>query len=392
MLRLAKTLSATLALSASVAISGAALAQESAQDMMKRALGTTENVGPVITEAFERAATPLTPEQRELALKCWKDSVCETGHGTLTVAYADGFGENVWRRVTAMEFIEQALTYPDVKKIIYTSARGDASKAIADMRSYIAQKVDVIVMFADAGEALLPTVKEATEAGILVTVHNGTSVGGEAGKDFVASVGRRHLQARHRLREGDRRQHRRRQALSNSAARPAIRSARPGRAAPTRKSPIMPASPSSARPTPTGLRKAASKPYRDCSPSMTTSVPTHTNMPTVSAAPFAPMNRPARRRRWSSRCAPTSRACSAIGKRPTIRTSRSSTRLARTIQSRIALTAAMMKKAGKDVEPNINVPFSMKPVVKGMCNPDLPLETSVSTLIDKDMLKAMFAK
>ena len=62
MLRLAKTLSATLALSASVAFSGAALAQESAQDMMKRALGTTENVGPVITEAFERAATPLTPD------------------------------------------------------------------------------------------------------------------------------------------------------------------------------------------------------------------------------------------------------------------------------------------------------------------------------------------
>ena len=155
---------------------------------MKKALGTTENVEPVLTEAFEHAAMPLTAEQRELALKCWKDSVCETGHGTLTVAYADGFGENVWRRVTAMEFIAQALTYPDVKKIIYTSARGDASKAIADMRSYIAQKVDVIVMFADAGEALLPTVKEATEAGILVTVHNGTSVGGEAGKDYVASI------------------------------------------------------------------------------------------------------------------------------------------------------------------------------------------------------------
>ena len=34
-----------------------------------------------------------------------------------------------------MEFIAQALTYPDVKKIIYTSARGDASKAIADLRA-----------------------------------------------------------------------------------------------------------------------------------------------------------------------------------------------------------------------------------------------------------------
>jgi hypothetical protein len=35
-----------------------------------------------------------------LALKCWKDNVCETGYGTLTVAYEDGFGENVWRKVT----------------------------------------------------------------------------------------------------------------------------------------------------------------------------------------------------------------------------------------------------------------------------------------------------
>ena len=61
-------------------------------------------------------------------------------------------------------------------------------------------------------------------------------------------------------------------------------------------------------------------------------------------------------------------------------------------QSRIALTAAMMKKAGKDVPANIDVPFSMKPVVKGLCNMDLPQETSVSTLIDKEMLKAMFAK
>ena len=34
----------------------------------------------------------------------------------------------------------------------------------------------------------------------------------------------------------------------------------------------------------------------------------------------------------------------------------------------------------------------MKPVVKGMCNPDLPRRRSVSTLIDSDMLKAMFAK
>ena len=85
-------------------------------ELMMKSVGTTENVSPVIVEAFRRAAIDLTPEQRALALKCWKASVCETGHGTLTVAYADGFGENVWRQVTKMEFIAQALTYPEHQK------------------------------------------------------------------------------------------------------------------------------------------------------------------------------------------------------------------------------------------------------------------------------------
>ena len=52
----------------------------------------------------------------------------------------------------------------------------------------------------------------------------------------------------------------------------------------------------------------------------------------------------------------------------------------------------MMKKEGKDVPGKIDVPFKMKQVVKGMCNPALPEDASVSTLVDDDMMKAMFAK
>jgi ABC-type sugar transport system substrate-binding protein len=167
---------------------GTASYARDANELMMKAVGRTDNVSPVIVEAIKRAATDLTPEQRKLALECWKNNVCETGHGNLTVAYADGFGENVWRQVTKMEFIMQALTYPSIKKIIYTSAAGDATKAVSDMRAYIAQKVDVIVIFADAGPALLPTVKEASEAGILVVLHNGTYVGGKPGKDFVTAI------------------------------------------------------------------------------------------------------------------------------------------------------------------------------------------------------------
>jgi len=130
---------------------GTASYARDANELMMKAVGRTDNVSPVIVEAIKHAAMDLTPEQRKLALECWKNNVCETGHGTLTVAYADGFGENVWRQVTKMEFILQALTYPSIKKIIYTSAAGDATKAVSDMRAFIAQKVDVIVIFADAG-------------------------------------------------------------------------------------------------------------------------------------------------------------------------------------------------------------------------------------------------
>ena len=78
---------------------------------MKSRLGTTD-ADPVIVEAFKRAAQPVTPELRAKALECWKANACDTGTGgKITVAYADGFGENVWRRVTAMEYIQQALTH-----------------------------------------------------------------------------------------------------------------------------------------------------------------------------------------------------------------------------------------------------------------------------------------
>jgi ribose transport system substrate-binding protein len=61
-------------------------------------------------------------------------------------------------------------------------------------------------------------------------------------------------------------------------------------------------------------------------------------------------------------------------------------------QSRIALTAAMMAKAGQSVPTAIDVPFSMKPGLKGMCNKALPMEMSVSSLVDGDTLAKMFTK
>jgi len=124
-----------------------------------------------------------------LALKCWKNNGCATGTGgKLTVAYVEGFGENVYRQVSKMEFILQALTYPQVGKIIYTSAHSDLNQALTDFRAAISQHVNLIVTYPDFGDAMLPVFKEATKAGIPVATYAWGYVSGP-GKDYTTVVG-----------------------------------------------------------------------------------------------------------------------------------------------------------------------------------------------------------
>jgi ABC-type sugar transport system substrate-binding protein len=126
---------------------------------------------------------------QNLAYRCWKNNGCSTGTGgKLTVAYVEGFGENVYRNISKMEFILQALTYPEVGKIIYTSARSNPQQALTDFRAAIAQGVDVIVTYPDFGDAMLPVFKEATAKGIPVATYAWGYVTGP-GKNYLTVVG-----------------------------------------------------------------------------------------------------------------------------------------------------------------------------------------------------------
>jgi ABC-type sugar transport system substrate-binding protein len=364
---------------------------DTAEQLMKSRLGTTQ-ASPVLVEAFDRAAQPVTDKLRAKALECWKANECDTGTGgKITVAYADGFGENVWRRVTEMEFIQQALTYPEIGKIEYSSARGDASKAISDLRSYIAQGVDVIVVFADAGAALGPTIREAKDAGITVVLHNGTEVG-TPGKDYLANIaenicglGQAFVKA---VAEG------------NPQAKGIVAlGGTPG--------------------------NTLSSTWQDCA--------------TKEAAKLGGVNVEARMdTNWTQEGTFTaaSAALSQYGKvdgwiyeyadgfRGAVRAYKAAAKPMDTVvalrtdeqglfcdweaannpnfklyyssgqnfQARFALTAAMMAREGKDIPAKIDVPFAMKAAHKGMCNQSLPMEMSVSTLVDADTLKAMFPK
>lgn len=124
-----------------------------------------------------------------LALQCWKNNGCSTGTGgKLSVAYIEQFGENTFREMSKMEFILQALTYKDVGKISYSSAHSNFTQAIADFKAAIAQKVSLIVTYPDFGDAMLPVMKEATDAGIPVATYAWGEVTGP-GKNYLTVVG-----------------------------------------------------------------------------------------------------------------------------------------------------------------------------------------------------------
>ena len=128
-----------------------------------------------------------------LALKCWKNDGCKTGTGgKLTVAYVEPFGENVYRQMSKMEFILQALTYQvDRQDHLPERPLRPEPGDLADFRAVIAQHVSAIVTYPDFGDAMLPVFKEATKAG-------------HPGRDL--RLGLRH-RAGHELHDGRRREH-----------------------------------------------------------------------------------------------------------------------------------------------------------------------------------------
>jgi ribose transport system substrate-binding protein len=105
------------------------------------------------------------------------------GSKKITLALADGFGDNNWRKVTTGEAKNEAAQCPSVTKFIYTDGQGNTQKAISDIHGLVAQGVNAMVVFPDAGQAVLPAIREAYKAGV-VTVPYRVFPGGQAGTDY----------------------------------------------------------------------------------------------------------------------------------------------------------------------------------------------------------------
>lgn len=125
----------------------------------------------IVLASIARAGQSLDQAMIDKAMECWRNQECDTGSGgELVMGYADGGGDtvNVWRGVSHMEAILQALTYPEIGAIVSTAADFDQDPAVHanDVRFLIQRGVDFIVGYPDVGVALAQAVSEAEAAGI----------------------------------------------------------------------------------------------------------------------------------------------------------------------------------------------------------------------------------
>jgi ribose transport system substrate-binding protein len=109
------------------------------------------------------------------------------GDKQIVLGMTDGFGGNSWRLVTTASAKDEAAKCPSVTDFEYADGQGDTQKAIADIQSMVAKGVNALVVFPDAGEAVLPAIRSAYNAGV-VTVPYRVNPGGKAGEDYDVFV------------------------------------------------------------------------------------------------------------------------------------------------------------------------------------------------------------
>jgi ribose transport system substrate-binding protein len=105
-----------------------------------------------------------------------------------TLALLDGFGGNSWRLVTAASGRQEAALCPSITRFEYADGEGNTQKAISDIKSMAARGIDALVVFGDAGPAVLPALTGAYKAGRVVVPYR-VDVGGKEGRNYTKFIG-----------------------------------------------------------------------------------------------------------------------------------------------------------------------------------------------------------
>jgi ABC-type sugar transport system substrate-binding protein len=168
--------------------------------LVEKALGPVELTDPVILASIARAEQDLDQATIDKAIECYTNAVeCDTGTGgDVIMGYADGGGLNVWRQVTRMEAILQALTYPEIGTMVFRDAQWSTDPAvpIGDINYMVERGVTFIIGYPDWGTALGDAIKAAEAAGIPYVSYSAGWVGLPQqdgalipGEDYLSIVG-----------------------------------------------------------------------------------------------------------------------------------------------------------------------------------------------------------
>ncbi len=108
---------------------------------------------------------------------------------TYVVGFAQTESNNPWRIAETTSMQDEAKARGD--RLVYTDAAGSAAKQVADVRSMIAQGVDLIFLAPREEKPLAPVILEAKNAGIPVILldRNVDPSLAQAGEDFVTFIG-----------------------------------------------------------------------------------------------------------------------------------------------------------------------------------------------------------
>lgn len=106
--------------------------------------------------------------------------------GEISVGVVDGYGTNSWSKTVLAEIESEAAKCPAITGVEFVAGRGDLEATTSGITSLASKGTDIILVIPDAGpgEAHLPAIRQATQAGSIV-VNFASDPQGERGVDYL---------------------------------------------------------------------------------------------------------------------------------------------------------------------------------------------------------------
>src|SRR5262249_8917680 len=105
------------------------------------------------------------------------------GSEKATLRPTDRFGCKSWPLGPTAAAKNEVANCPNITNFEYADGQGNTQKAISDIQGMAAKGITAIVVFPDAGQAVLPTLRSAHQAGVKVVPYR-VFPGGKDGADY----------------------------------------------------------------------------------------------------------------------------------------------------------------------------------------------------------------